>query len=261
MITPLFASHYSMDSLLTLEEPGKAKPGAPVSVYDLALEAGLKDVVLVDSRIGGFIQAYKAADKAKVKLCYGIKMVVAADAANKEDESRYTESKIIIFLKETAGYSDLIRIWNRAWTDGYFPSRDGGYGRTDWKTLGALWSDHLILALPFFSSFLARNQLTFSRIVPDLPAAPVVFREVDSGLPFEPLINAAIEKYDETGEVESIVPVKSVYYARRSDFKAYMVKRCLGRKSSFDKPNIDHLSSDQFSFEDYLSLIRPPSIP
>lgn len=243
MILPLFTSHYSLPqngSLLTLEESHKSK-GGPVSVFDLAEEGQLKQVVLADDRIDGFVQAYKSAEKAKVQLIFGLKLVVCANMVEKNEDSLRTESKVIIFAKNTQGYHDLLKIHNPSAVDGFYHNP-----RADWKLLKERWTDNLILGLPFFSSFVAKNALTFSRIVPDLPATPWVFREIDSQLPFAPLIDEAINLF---AKPESIVPCKSIYYARCSDFAAYQTLRAIGNRSSFNSPDVDHLASDRFSFE------------
>jgi len=251
-ILPLFTSHYSLtSSLLTLDEAGKAKPDGPQSVFDLAQSVGLKEVVLIDSKIDGFVQAYKSAEKAKVKLVYGLKLCICADMSIKDDPSLKTESKVIVLIRNTAGYSDLIRLWNRAATDGFYYQ-----ARLDWATLKSFWTPNLILALPFFSSFLAVNTLTFNRIVPDFPVAPVVFREIGSELPFAHLIDRAIDSYvAEAGiAAEDVVETKTVLYKSRSDFPAFQTLRCIGERTSFEKPNIDHLSSDAFCLESWKEL-------
>jgi DNA polymerase III alpha subunit len=270
-LIPAFTSHYSPESgsLLTLAEPGKAKPGAPVSVFDLGREVGLTEILLVEDRIDGFVQAYKTSEKLGAKLCYGIKFVVCQDLADKDPRSRGTESKVIVFVRDTEGYSKLVSIWNRAWTDGHFTHRNDSYGRTDWRSLKAQWSPHLMLGLPFFSSFLAKNTLTTNRVVPDLPdlapgGAPLwVMKEMGSQLPFAPLIDMAIDRYVEGARVKEyglgvdvvVVPIKTIYYSKRTDFKAYMIRRCIGQKSAIDAPDVDHLASDQFCLESYKELV------
>ena len=120
------------------------------------------------------------------------------------------------------------------------------------------WSDNLLLALPWASSFIAKNTLTFNRIVPDLPCVPWVFREVNTELPFARLIDAAIERYVvESGAV--VQDVKSVYYSRRADIEPYIVMRALANRSTFNAPNVDHLSSDAFSFEAWQALTLIPN--
>ncbi len=258
-ITPVFDSHHSIGSgcLLTLEEPGKAKPGNPISVFDLATQGNLKEVVLCSERIDGFMQAYKTAIKLGIKLCPGIKVVIAPDMTIKDDASCRAESKVAIMALNTQGYHDLLRIYSRAWTDGFYY-----VGRADWNLLRELWTPNLGLALPFFSSFIAKNTLTRAQIVPDLPAIPWVFREVGSQLPFAPLIDAAIDRYlDGTGEMAraQVVPVKSVYYAKRADLKPYTVMRVLDKhdkRASYDAPGVDHLASAEFCWESFCELQR-----
>lgn len=264
-----FQSHYSLQgSLLTLDEPGKAKPGAPVSVFDLAKQGGLKEVLLIEDRIDGFIEAYKSAIKAKVALCYGLRFTVCSSMADKTPASEATESRVIVFLVGgKQAYHDVIRLWNRAWTEGHYTTRDGSYGRLDWATLRAFWTPNLMLGLSFFSSFVARNLLSISRIVPDLPHRAagcihplVVCREVDSGLPFAPLIDSALDTFTKDRHDVEEVRTKTVYYADgKRDFKAYVVKRCISARSSFDAPDIDHLSSDAFGFDSFLGLSTPPA--
>jgi DNA polymerase III alpha subunit len=250
-ILPIFSSHYGLfSSLLTLEEPGKTKPGNPVSVFDIAVAHSLKQVILVDDSIGGFIEAYKGACKAGAHLIFGLKLCVCANMSDKTDESAKTESNIIIFVRNSAGYSDLIRIQNRAATDGFHH-----HGRTDWKTLKTYWTDNLALALPFFSSFIACNLLTMSSIVPDFPVPPVLFREVDSGLPFAPMIEEALVRFADDKRL-AIQNTKSIYYEKASDFDAYTVFRAIGNRGQYQRPQVDHMASDRFSFENYLSLIR-----
>ncbi len=266
-VLAVFGSHYSLPAnggLLTLEEPGKAKPGSPVSVFDCAKQGRLKEVVLVDEHPDGLVQAWKTAQKCGVKLCFGLKLVVCADATDKSEASLATESKVIVFARVgepnaqsiAKGYSDLVRVWNRASTTGHYYQ-----ARTSWAWLKEQWTDNLLLALPFFSSFIAKNTLTFNRIVPDLPCAPWVFREVASELPFAPLIDKAIDRYlkDNAAQVQE---TKTVYYRSKADFEAYQVMRAIGgRGATFAAPSVDHLSSDAFSFESYLSLCPPPTLP
>lgn len=256
----LFTTHYSLgDSILTLEEAGKTKQGNPVSICDIAKENKLSHVIIVDERIDGYIEAYKNIQKAGIaQLVYGLKLVVCDDMTDKNEVTKRNESKVIIFLKNTQGYNDVIRIWNRAWTDGYFTSRDEGYGRIDWKTLKTFWTPNLILALPFFSSFIARNTLTMASIVPDLPV-PVsdiqIFREIDSNLPFSPLIDRAIDQFVASNPDAQIQPVKSIYYHGPQDYETYVTFRAIHNRAEFMRPEVDHLYSDRFSFKAWKELV------
>lgn len=301
-ILPIWSSHYSLgDSILTLEEAGRTAIGNPASIVDLARENHLSQVVLVDVKIDGFLEAFRhlskpfkpsapkalsdylrdhqkdkkvptdedkaraSADLEAARLKYeresrwstgpiqpvfGLKLCVCADMNDKSDESLKTESNVIIFVKGTAGYSDLIRISNRAWTDGFYYK-----GRADWKLLKTFWTDNLALSLPFFSSFIARNTMTFANIVPDFPVRPTLFREVDSGLPFAPILDRAVDKFAREQGLEA-QPVKSIYYAGPEDYDAYTTFRAIHMRGEFARPNVDHMCSDRFSWQDYLRLTK-----
>lgn len=271
MIYPIFTSHYSLNgkSLLTLKPPGESKPGGAVSVFDMVKEINLKEVILKENRIDGYISAYKQADKLGVKLCYGIQLTTCADINDKTIDSRKTESDIIVFMKSYQGYLDFIRIWNRAWGhEGHFSYRIGGndhaYGRADWTLLKQYWTENLMLGLPFFSSFIARNTLTFNQITPNFSSFypnPWIFKEINSGLPFAFLIDNAIDRYvaaqsDATLAAQSVVKSKSIYYWSRADMEAYVTFRAIANKGDYDSPNVDHLSSPEFCWEAYKELIK-----
>ncbi len=254
-IIPLFSCDKSLGgaSCLTLEEAGKSIPEEPASICDIAKTHGLKHVVIVDDRIDGYPEAVKSIQKAGIaQLVFGLKMVCCADHEDKSEGSRRTESKIIIFVRSRAGYFDLLKIHNAATTTDFYH-----HARTSWKRLKELWTPNLSLALPFFSSCLAINSLKFSSAVPDFPVSAreiTVFREVDSGLPFAPIIDAAIDQFvADTGA--QVQRVKSVYYPTAERFRSYMILRCIDNRSTFTKPQCDHLSSDRFSWEAYLKLV------
>lgn len=293
-ILSVFCPHYDFrfGSTLTLEEAGKTEPGNPVSICDIAREQDLKQIVIIDDTIGGFIEAYKNLSKpfkptkprtlAEVmtshdkwpreraqrmvdretakyereskwsvgpsQLIYGVKLTVCADHTDKSDESKKTESNVIIFIRNTAGYSDLIRIYNRAWTENHV-----GYGRTSWRQMKDLWTPNLTLALPFFSSCVARNLFTFNTIVPDFPVPPTLFKEVDSGLPFASLLDQALDLFARQHGL-SVQPVKTIYYRDAAAFDAYVTFRAIGNRAEFARPQVDHLCSDRFSWQAYKEI-------
>lgn len=196
-----------------------------------------------------------------IQLVFGLKMTVVPDMTDKAPASETNESSVIIFMKDAApsagissSYLDLIKINNLAWTKGKHK-----VGRIDWKTLKAMWTPNLGLALPFFSSFIARNLLTFATIVPDLPCVPWVFKEVESQIPFASLIEQAIDQFAASNEVR-IQEVKTVYYRDSAAFKDYTIfrasrTRSKGKSGTFSAPGVDNLSSDQFSFESWRRLV------
>lgn len=312
-IVPIWASHYSYSqSILTLEEAGKTRPGNPVSIVDLARQHHLKQVVLVDERMDGILEAQKslskpfkptppkaladylkeeqgekkeASDEDKaaaqasldeatakyerektwlvepIQLIFGLKLAIVPDMTVKTPEADLNKSNVIIFMRDAApskgispSYTDLLKINNLAWTTGR-----AAQGRLDWKTLKQLWTPNLVLALPFFSSFIARNLLTMAAIVPDLPCTPVLFKEVDSELPFAELIDEAIDRYVASNPAP-VQRVKSIYYANSAAFEDYTVfrarsTRSKGKSGTLSAPGVDNFCSDRFSFEAWRELV------
>lgn len=294
-ILACFSSHYSIgSSILTLEEAGKTKPGNPTSICDITKAEHLKQVILIDDRIDGFFEAYKnlgkpfkptvpvpletllkdkkyteaeakkVFDGATVKyaresqwstepsqLLYGIKIVCCADHLDKTEASLLTESSVVIFVRNTQGYSDLIRIWNRAWTENFYHQ-----GRTSWSQLKEYWTPNLMLALPFFSSFVAKNTMSFSSIVPDFPVPKDqvwVLKETESGLPFASLIDNAIDQFiAQSGSV--VQYVKTIYYRDKKDFATYQTFRAIHNHGEFSHPQVSHLASNQFCWEHFKEI-------
>ena len=262
-VLPIFRSHYSLGgSILTLQEPGKAKPGNPLSVFDLAARAKMDAVHLWDHRLDGFLEAYKSAQKAKVKLCFGLTLTICADHKDKDPETRRTESAVTILVLNAKGYSDLIRIWNRAWCDGSFTFRDNTYGRADWRLLKEYWTENLGLVLPYFSSFLAKNTLTTNVVTPELPVTPWLTMEVDSRLPFAPLLDAAVLRYQSGGNpTKGLLKVKTICYEGDDtglSFKAYQTFRAIHTGGTFDAPEVNHFASNRFSFKAWQELVAKP---
>lgn len=259
-ILGLWTSFYSIgSSILTLEEAGKTKDGGPDSICDIAKANGLKQITLVEDRIDGFLEAYRHLSKIGVQLVYGLRLTVVPDMSLRTDDSHRQESRVIIFIRNSQGYSDILKLWNRCWVDGYYaPPRESGYGRIDWHTLAQYWTPNLILALPYFSSFLAKNLLTFSSIVPKFPV-PVsdilLMKEVDSGIPFSNIIDEAVLRFA-TDSGARVQCVKSIYYKNKESFDAYVTYRAIVNGGRFSRPEIPNLCSDRFCFTEWQRLTK-----
>lgn len=257
-IIPLFSTSASRSEggIFTVEKAGEAakqkRTRGPVSLCDLAKAEGLKKLYLVESNFISFFQAQKNLKAADCQLVFGLKMVICENIADKSEASLKTESKVIIWMAGdgSTDYQRLINLYTVAATDGFYY-----VPRLDWKTLCAGWGSDLILSLPFYSSFLAKNTLTFSTIVPEVPAGvtPLVLREVGQNLPVDGLINAAVDRYVASTGAQ-IQDVKSVYYRNRVDSKAWQVWRCILRRTTYDKPN-DDATSQEFCWEAWKELM------
>jgi hypothetical protein len=177
---PLWTSHYSGRSILTLDK--ESSEVGPRSILDLCKKNNIKDVYLVESVMTGFLEAYTNCKELNLNLRFGLKLIITDDASGKEDSLK-NESKIILFIKNSKGYKDLIKVWAWAYENGFYY-----VPRIDWKNFNKLITNNLIVAFPFYDSFVAKNTLTFSEIIPSLNARQHTFFVEENGLPFDGII-------------------------------------------------------------------------
>ena len=244
-VIPLFKSHYSIGrSILTLEKAEDLIPNGPDSIIQIAKEHGLERVFLIEDSMSGFLQAYKNLQDEGVKLIFGLRITVCADMSEKNADSLLKSCKYVIVCKNTKGYKRLIKIFSTAAKNGFYYEP-----RIDFKTLESLWKkSDLQLCVPFYDSFLFKNLFTSSICVPALSFANPVFFMEDNDLPFDPLLRKKVEEYAGHNDF-STGETKSVYYKSKTDFKPYLTFRCINNRSSLDRPQLDHMCSDLFSFE------------
>ncbi len=241
-VLPVFKSHYSLGrSILTLENDESA-PDESDSIFNICKENELKQLVLVDNNMSGFLQAYQNSKEAKIKLVFGIRITICNDMEQKDADSLKTNNKIIIFLKNEEGYKRLIRIFSQA-------SRDGFYyePRTDYKNLKKHWNDkELSLVMPFYDSYIFKNALYSNICVPEFNfTEPTYFLE-DNDLPFDELIKSKVMSVSSKTQ-----KAQSIFYKEKKDFKAYLTFRCINNRSTLEKPEIEHMTSDEFCVESW----------
>lgn len=248
-ILPIFTSHYSFGrSILTLDKPEKILEDSPVSIFSIAKTHKLGEIYLVESNMSGFVEAFQNAEENKIALRFGLKLTVCENIDDKSDKSFKTESKIIIWLKNSAGYKDLVRIYSKAATDGFYY-----LPRISWNLLNEMWSDNLILSIPFYDSFIHKNLLENGNCIPTLKIKPNVFI-ANMEIPFDHVLIPKYQRYAKQNNLE-IMECHLVYYYKDSDFKPYTVFRAINNRSTFIKPEIDFFCSNMFSFESYLRKI------
>lgn len=243
---PLFKSHYSLGkSVLTLSKVGESEPDEPSSVFDIATKLSLNKVTLVEDSISGFLEAYKSSEAAKMSLRFGLRVTVCDSIDNKTAESRVREHKIVIFAKNTDGYNNLIKISTAACSEGFYY-----YPRVDSKVLKDLWnSKNLLLAIPFYDSYIFKNNLTYGVCVPDFSFCDPIFLSEDNNLPFDSILNRRIK--ESAGSNSKIVKTQSIYYENKADFVSYLTFRCISQRTTLNKPNLDHCSSNEFCAESF----------
>jgi len=243
---PLFKSHYSLGkSILTLAKAGSSEADEPSSIIDIAKKLNLENLYLVDDSISGFLEAYKSCEDAKLNLRFGLRLTVCDDIDNKTAESRDKEHKVIVFITNTDGYYDLIKISTLASIQGFYY-----YPRIDCKSLKKLWDEsNLSLCIPFYDSYVFKNNLTYSICVPDLSFCNPTYFVEDNNLPFDEILKSKIEEIV-TDKLLS-VKTQSIYYENKEDFLAYLTFRCISERTTLNKPNLNHCSSNEFSAESF----------
>ena len=48
-----------------------------------------------------------------------------------------------------------------------------------------------------------------------------------------------------------MIQSQTIYYKDKKDFKAYLTFKCINNRSVLDKPQFDHMCSDEFCFESW----------
>jgi DNA polymerase-3 subunit alpha len=185
--------------------------------------------------------------KYNINLRYGLRITLTDDIKDKTDDSRQKNCKFVIFFKNQDGYKNLINIFTTAAKDGFYYEP-----RIDYKTLKSLWDEkNLLLAIPFYDSFIFNNTLKGSVCVPDIEfTKPILFIE-NNNLPFESIVKAKVLNFSKTNNLKTI-ETKSIYYKNKKDFKAYLTFRCINNRSTLNKPELQHMTSNRFSFESLL---------
>ncbi len=251
-IIPLFKSHYSIGkSVLTLEKAGTSTPTEPASIIDICKENNLKQMVLAEDSMTGFLEAHMNAKAANLQLIFGLRLTCCQDLSKKDDESLRRNHKIIVFVKRSEGYKRLIKISSKAATDGFYYEP-----RIDFQTLKSFWSnDDLLLGVPFYDSFLYNNLFSFSQCVPDFSFTQPTFFLESNDLWTDDYLTEKLLEYCKNNSFETC-KAKSIYYKTRADFKTYMTFRCIANRETLERPNIDGMTSPEFCMTAYKEQVE-----
>ena len=250
-LIPLFKSHYSIGrSVLTFRSLDSSKENEPDSIVDIAHSAGMKRAFVVEDTMSGLLEGYSNLKEAKIGLHFGIRITVCNDIKEKNAESVENSCKCVIFAKDTQGYRKLIKLYSIAAKEGFYYEP-----RIDYENIKSNWDNkHLSLCVPFYDSFLFKNLLTTSVCIPDTNSIPLTFFIEDNDLPFDHLVKSKVEQY--AGDRHETINTKSVYYKNKKDFKDYLTFKCIGKRTTLDKPNMDHMCSDEFCFESWNEKVQ-----
>ena len=243
-VLPFFKSHYSLGrSILTLEKPEQSKPHLADSIFDIVKDNNLDKFFLIEDSFSGFLQAHSNAKSIKSQLIFGLRLSVTDNMLEKTEDSLSKRSKIVIIAKNKAGIDKLIKIYSTAAKDGFYYEPC-----TDFNYLSNIWDEkELSLVVPFYDSFLHRNVLYGKNCVPNFNFCQPCFSIEDNNLPFDFLIEGRVKEYC-AGKFETI-RAKSIYYKSKKDYLAYLTFKCINNRTTLEKPNMDHMSSNEFCWE------------
>jgi len=231
---------------LTLEKMDSSQEGGPDSIVDIAFENNINKIFLIEDSMSGFLQAHKNLSENDIKLVFGLRVTMCPDMEDKSEDSRSKSAKYIILCKNTGGYNRLIKIATDSSKLGFYY-----VPRIDFRTLKKYWcDDDLQLCIPFYDSFIYQNLLTSSMCVPNFDFTEPVFFLEQNSLPFDYLLKEKVESFCANNEY-NVVKTKSIYYKNKKDFKAYLTFRCINKRSSLSKPELDHMCSNEFCIESW----------
>ena len=241
-VVPLFKTHHSLGkSILNLSLTDN-QPDESDSIFSILKENKLKELVLVEDCMTGFLEAYTHANEEGVKLIFGLRITVCLDMYDKSSESLKTNNKIIIFTKNSDGYEKLIKIFSLAARKGFYYEP-----RIDYKNLKDLWDNSkTMMMIPFYDSYIFKNILENNICVPEFDFTDPTYSLEDNDLPFDDLVKQkVINISDKTQKTQS------VYYKSKKDFKAYLTFRCINNRSTLERPELQHMTSDEFCVESW----------
>jgi DNA polymerase III alpha subunit len=243
---PIFKSTFSIGkSILTLDDPSEdTYPIGPKSILSIVKEADLKELVLVEDTFYSFYKAYRYCLKNDIKLIYGVTFQFLE--TRPAEGEKPLPCKIVVLMKNQEAYADLIKLNTIASSKDFLSPED----------LEKFMTPNLILAIPFYDSFVHLNALNFGKFSDFLMKFKPLFFLESNGLPFDPLIINAVSSLNPPPE--SLVRGKTILYYKNSDVEALLTYRCICSRSfskrTLSKPNFDHFASDQFSWESYKNV-------
>lgn len=244
---PLYKSHYSLGkSILTLDKPKGSIDYNPVSIVDLVLHSKQPVMTLVEDNMTSFLEASKHCQDKKIKLMFGLRLSITNNMSGQDEASLKNRAKYVIFAKNNAGYKALIKIWSCAATDGFYYNPC-----IDFSALQSFWNENLILAVPFYDSFLHLNAFEGNFHIPNFSVIKPIFFIENNHLPFDNHLKNKVLTYCGANQYDT-VNTQSIYYKSKLDFIAYLTFRCISERTSIEKPEFNHMGSDSFNYERWL---------
>jgi DNA polymerase III alpha subunit len=249
-VLPIFRTQYSIGKgILTLKAAGKSDSTGPDSVVDIAKARNMEDVFVIDDSMSGYLEGYKNFSDAGIQFNFGVRMMVCDDIDKKSDEARESEHRVIVMCDNSIeSYQALIKIYSLANS----PRAKYYYPRIDFKHLKEMWHEDLKMVIPFYDSFLFKNSFFLTPCVPDFSFCKPTFFIEDNDTLFDDKLKGIVENYCEQTGYDTL-QTKTIYYKDRKDLRAYVTFRCACgmKRGTLEKPNLDHMCSEEFSVESY----------
>lgn len=250
---PFFVSDHSIgESILSVEDESEICASESVSIPAISDTYELPTTVVVERGLSSYWKLYQAfASREKRQLIFGVKINVCAKLpipeVSEEEVPGTTTSSVILFLKNSQAYFDMVRLYSEASV-----RHKTKTPILDWAMLQELLTENIQVVIPFYSGFIARNLLTLNcAVLPDFGRIRPIFCLENHGLAFDPLIRAAVTDYCAAERFETMES-HHVYYYRKEDMQAHQVFLCMANRSILPKPNLSHYCSNEFSFEQWL---------
>ncbi len=272
-IIPIFTSDASLGkSILTADDPESVDKNtgkkyfkeidgnAAISIWTIARDQDLSSVFVLEDSFISFINHYKYSKKLNKQLIFGIRFKIVENAKDPSEENSKTESNVIVWMKNSAGYNDLIRLYTaiHANKDHYIWDKWEriGYNRGDWNLLQQFWTDNLEMTIPFYDSFLHKNLLKHDyRAVPNFGKIKPNFILESHNLPFDDLISDSVLNYCKSNKYDHLNG-HSIFYYKKEDAQAFQIFKCIHTRTTYEMPDMPYFSQPTFSFESWLERIN-----
>ena len=245
-LVPFFVSDHSIgESILTIDDESEINTKKPASIVAISETYALPVTYVVERGMSSYWKLYSAFSKRpKLKLAFGVKIDICA---NPTAEEKTDVSSLIIFLKNTQGYYDMIKMYSEASLRNKSKSPI-----LSWEMLSEFITPNLLVVVPFYSGFLARNTLRLNcSILPNFGKIKPVFTLENHDIPFDSVIEGITKSFCTTNGYETL-NTHHIYYYLNQHVSAHQAFLCIDKRSHLEKPNLESYCSDQFSFESYL---------
>lgn len=245
---PIFSTDGSMGKSILTADAASSVEEYPVSVFSIAKTYNLKSLFVRDNHFINFISLYKNAKKIGIPLRYGIKFPIF-NTPDENGDKYESLSYITIFMLNSDGYYDLIKIYSQAFSEKDFRG-------LRWENLGDIKSKNILISFDFYNSFIYFNSFENKKVIPLIPKnIPVRFEISSCGLPFDDLILKRVKRFCEENNYQTI-NTHPIFYFKKEDFIACLNYRLCGQREhkktdAFNKPEMEHFSSNEFSFETF----------